>query len=103
MFIKEIASQDEISAFEKRPLNPLTNYHNSSIFESEHVSQALDDYVRSTQRALEIGVHRGTGRIMVKVVSKEDGKFIREIPSEYSLNLAYKLNEISGALFNEKA
>lgn len=67
----------------------------------ENIANALNQYVKSTQRDLEIQVHKATGNIIVKVLSKEDGKIIREIPPEKMLNLAAKMEEMTGVLFNE--
>jgi flagellar protein FlaG len=67
----------------------------------ENIAQALNQYVKSTQRDLKIQVHEATGNIIVKVLSKEDGKIIREIPPEKMLNLAAKMEEMTGILFNE--
>ena len=103
MVINKIASQGEISIFQNRHVKPDINYQNGSIVEQKQISKALDDYARSNQRTLDIRVHRSTGRIMVKVVSKKDGKLIREIPSEDILNLACKLRKIRGAMFDRKA
>ena len=69
----------------------------------EHIAQAMDSYVQSIQRKLQINVHQGTGELIVKVISKEDGKVIREIPSEELLDLASKMEEMMGVLFNESA
>jgi len=69
----------------------------------ECVAQAMDNYVNSIQRDLKIQVDGDTGDVMVKVISKEDGRVIREIPSEELLNLAAKMEQMTGALFNESA
>ena len=69
----------------------------------ERVAQAMENYVKSTQRNLRIQDHNGTGDIMVKVISKENGQVIREIPPEELLNLAAKMEAMTGALFNENA
>ena len=66
------------------------------------IAQVMEDYVRSTQRSLKIQVHPGTGDFMVKVISEEDGRTIREIPPEEVLNLAARMEEMMGLLFNEK-
>ncbi|MFH1489773.1 MAG: flagellar protein FlaG [Pseudomonadota bacterium] len=68
----------------------------------EQVSEAVKKYADSLQTDLKIQVHEGTGRIMVKVISKEDGRVIREVPSEKLLNLAAKMEALSGLLFDEK-
>ncbi len=67
----------------------------------ENIAKAMDEYVQSIQRDLKIQVHGPTGHLMVKVISKDNGKTIREIPSEEVLNLAAKMEEMAGVLFNE--
>ena len=69
----------------------------------ESIAQAMDNYVRSIQRDLKIRVHNDTGNIVVEVISGEDGKVIRQIPSENLLKLAAKMEEMTGVLFNENA
>lgn len=69
----------------------------------EKIAQAMEDYVNSVQRDLKIQVHKDTGTLMVKIISAEDGKTIREIPPEELLDLAAKMDEMLGALFNGKA
>ena len=70
--------------------------------EIEYVAQAMEKYVNSMQRDLQIQVHQGTGSIMVKVISKETGKVIREVPPEELLNLAARMEQMMGVLFNGK-
>jgi flagellar protein FlaG len=67
----------------------------------ERIAQAMDNYMKSVQTDLEIEVHKGTGDIMVKVLAKDDGRVIREIPPEELLNLAAKMESMTGALLNE--
>ena len=69
----------------------------------EKLAQAMEEYVNSIQRDLKIQVHKDTGSLMVKIISAEDGKTIREIPPEELLNLAAKMDEMMGALFNSEA
>jgi len=69
----------------------------------ERIAQAMDSYVQSIQKDIKIGVHNATGNIMITVISKEDGKVIREIPSREALNLAANMEEMMGILFNGKA
>ena len=69
----------------------------------ERTVQALKNYIESNKRALNISVHEETGAIMVKVISEKDGKVIRELPPEKFLDLAAKIEELVGSLFNERA
>ena len=67
------------------------------------IAQALDNYLQSTQTKLKIEVNSSTGDSVVKVISEEDGKIIREIPPKEMLDLAAKVEEMIGILFNENA
>ena len=51
---------------------------------------------------LKFSVHEATGRTIVKVVDKETDELIREIPPEKLLNLADKMGEMIGILFDKK-
>ena len=67
----------------------------------QRVSELMNDYIQSLQKNIKIQVNNETGDIMVKVISKEDGKVIREIPSEEMLTLAARMEEISGVFFDQ--
>lgn len=66
--------------------------------------------VADTQRNLKImhdknlnfSVHQASGQIMVTVTDETTGEVIREIPSSELLNLAAKLDEMVGILFDQK-
>lgn len=64
------------------------------------IAEAMDNYVKSMDHDLDIRVHEKTGRFMVKVLSHETGKVIREIPPEELLNLASRMEEMAGLLFS---
>ena len=71
------------------------------------VSQALLDAVQHDIRmmrdvGLQFSVHETTGRTVVRVVDKETDRLIREIPPEEFLNLAAKLDEMIGIIFDKK-
>jgi flagellar protein FlaG len=66
------------------------------------IAEAMDSYVQSIQRDLKIQVHEETGNIMVQVTSHESGKVIREIPPKKLLDLAARMEELAGTLFDEK-
>ncbi len=52
---------------------------------------------------LSFSKHEDTGRTMVKVINKDTDELIREIPSEQVLDMAAKLDEMVGILFDTKA
>ena len=69
----------------------------------DRIARALEDYIRLNQRDLKIQVHKATGNLMVKVISAKDGKVIRELPPEELLDLAAKMEEMTGTIFDENA
>ena len=52
--------------------------------------------------ALKFSVHNSSGQTIVTVADKTTGEVIREIPSSEILNLAAKLDEMVGVLFDQK-
>lgn len=66
----------------------------------------LDDLEQDIELIHNIGlkfsIHNSTGRTMVKVINKESGEMIREIPSKKFLDLAAKLEEMIGIIFDKK-
>jgi flagellar protein FlaG len=66
------------------------------------IAETMDSYVQSIQRDLKINVDENTGKIIVKVISRENGKVIREIPPDELLDLAARIEEMTGILFDKK-
>jgi len=62
----------------------------------------LQDYVQSLQRNLEFSLDDSTGKVVVKVVARDSGEVIRQIPSETALELAKSLQDVNSLLFDEK-
>ena len=51
---------------------------------------------------LNFSVHQASGQVMVTVTDETTGEVIREIPSSELLNLAARLDEMVGILFDRK-
>jgi flagellar protein FlaG len=51
---------------------------------------------------LQFSVHKASGRMMITVVDESNGKVIREIPSREILELAAKMDEMVGMIFDKK-
>ena len=66
----------------------------------------LKELARDIETIHSIGLifskHEETGRTVIKVLDKDSNKVIREIPSEDVLNLAAKIDEMIGILFDKK-
>ena len=72
------------------------------------VSTSLLDQVQENIRIMhdvnfQFSVHKATGRTIVKVTDQDSGKLIREIPPEQLLDLAAKIDEMIGILFDKRA
>jgi len=63
----------------------------------------IQDFVQSLQRNLEFSVDDSTGTWVVKVVARDSGEVIRQIPSETALELARSLQDANSLLFDGKA
>ncbi|WP_336076718.1 flagellar protein FlaG [Paenibacillus sp. 203] len=71
----------------------------------EQLIKAIDRAVKALQgptTTLEMSVHEKTHQILVKVLNKDTGELIREIPPEKTLDLVAKMMEIAGILIDEK-
>lgn len=51
---------------------------------------------------LRFSVHKASGKMMVTVIDESTGKVIREIPSSEVLELAAKMDEMVGIIFDQK-
>ncbi|GGD92195.1 flagellar protein FlaG [Paenibacillus nasutitermitis] len=71
----------------------------------EHLIKAIDRAVKllqGPQTTLDISIHEKTHTIMVKVLNKDTGELIREVPPEKTMDLVAKMMEIAGILIDEK-
>lgn len=71
----------------------------------EHLIRIIDKAVKSLQgpqTILDISIHERTHEIMVKVLNKETGELIREVPPEKTLDIVANMMEIAGIIVDEK-
>ncbi|PYE50642.1 flagellar protein FlaG [Paenibacillus barcinonensis] len=71
----------------------------------EQLIRTIENAVKSLQgpqTTLDISIHEKTHEIMVKVLNKDTGELIREIPPEKTLDLVAKMMELAGILVDEK-
>jgi len=71
--------------------------------ELQSAVKEIQDFVQSLQRNLEFSVDDSTGTWIVKVVARDSGEVIRQIPSETALELARSLHDVNSLLFDAKA
>lgn len=71
----------------------------------EQLIRKIEQAVKALQgptTSLEVSIHDKTHTIMVKVLNKETGELIREIPPEKTLDLVAKMMEIAGIIIDER-
>lgn len=70
---------------------------------SEAAMKALINDMEALHRVgLQFSVHEDTGQTVVRVVDKDSGKLIRQIPPQELLDLAAKLEDMMGILFDKQ-
>jgi len=70
---------------------------------SEALMKALNNDMEALHRVgLQFSVHKDTGQTVVRVVDKDTGKLIRQIPPQELLDLAAKLEDMMGILFDKQ-
>jgi flagellar protein FlaG len=71
----------------------------------EQLIKAIEQANKALQgvnTSFEFSIHEGTKEIMVKVLNKDTGQVVREIPSEKILDLVARLWEMSGIMVDER-
>lgn len=68
----------------------------------EEAVKGVNDFFQSARRTLQFSLHGDTGRMVAQIKDEKTGEVIRQIPAEEVLELAKRLDELSGLLFKEK-
>ncbi len=79
-----------------------TNLLKISLEESKKLTEEIERYLSEINISLNFDIDEDTSDIVVKIINKETGKLIRQIPPEELLRLRKKLEELVGVLFNGK-
>jgi len=66
-------------------------------------AEQINKFIQSSSRNLHFSVDQNHNRIIVKVVDKETGEVIRQIPGEETLAIANSLDAPRGVLIQSKA
>jgi flagellar protein FlaG len=94
---------------ESREPAPANEVREASKTEGEKEKVVSEDFLKDLQAEIEslhnVGLkfvkHDTSGKTMIRIVNKDTGSTIREIPSEKLLDLAAKLDEMLGILFDK--
>jgi len=66
-------------------------------------TEQINKFIQSSSRNLQFSVDQTNNRIIVKVLDKETGEVIRQIPGEETLAIANSLDTPKGVLIQSKA
>ncbi|MDQ0192180.1 flagellar protein FlaG [Paenibacillus wynnii] len=86
-------------------LKKLENQGVSVTVGEEQIVKALEKALKALEgpnTALEVSIHKETQTIMVKILNKETGELIREVPPEKTLDLVANMMEIAGIIVDER-
>lgn len=90
--------------YKKEPFEPQPK--KKSPLEAPLSQDTLDEISRDLETLHAVGLnftkHEGTGRTMVRITNRDTEEVIREIPVKQVLDLAAKIEEMVGILFDEK-
>ena len=74
---------------------------------SREAVQAAADYVNKalaeSNRAIEFSIDPDVRTVIVKVIDKQDGSVLRQVPSQEMLNIAKALDQLQGLLVRSRA
>lgn len=102
------AAQNSLApeAEQARPLKGQQSKPHSQVEpERERVVEAIkniQEFVDAAQRGLQFSIDEESGRIVVKVIARQTGEVLRQLPSEEALELARRLQDTGSLLFTEQ-
>ncbi|MBW1975460.1 MAG: flagellar protein FlaG [Deltaproteobacteria bacterium] len=70
--------------------------------ETKKLAEQIEQYLKEVNVRLAFDIDEKTHDIVVKIINKETGELIRQIPPQELLKLRQKLEELVGVLFNGK-
>jgi flagellar protein FlaG len=93
-------------ADQARPLKGQQSKPHSQVEpERERVVEAIkniQEFVDAAQRGLQFSIDEESGRIVVKVIARQTGEVLRQLPSEEALELARRLQDTGSLFFAEQ-
>lgn len=91
----------EATAVQAAPITTIPKLHQTQEQSLQELEKAIQA-IQGPQKSLEISMHEKTHAIMIKVLNKETGDVIREVPSEKILDVVAKMMEFSGILVDKR-
>lgn len=95
--VSQIHNSEELRTEERKGMN-ITVGDEQLIIAIERATKAM----QGINTSFRFSIHEGTNEIMVKVLDKDTGELVREIPSEKVLDMVASLWELSGIFVDER-
>lgn len=100
------SSSSEIASFQTVKELRLAEVQGERIsISDEQLVKAIEKAIKAAEgpiTSFDFSIHKETHQIMVKVLNKETGELIREIPPEKTLDFVAKMWEKAGILIDER-
>jgi flagellar protein FlaG len=104
--VKRDSSADAVTSIQTVREMKTAEYRGEHLAVSdEQLIKAIDRAIKAAEgsaTSLEFSIHDATNQIMVKVLEKDTGRVIREIPPEKMMDMVAKLWEMAGILVDER-
>lgn len=100
-----ITDQNQLKATTASELIKAEESGESLSISEEQVVKAMERAIKAMEgpyTTFDISIHEKTKQLMVKVLNKETGEVIREIPKEKTLDMVAKMMEMAGILIDER-
>ncbi len=68
---------------------------------TKNLTEALNNLFQAFNLELRFSIHEGTREVIARIVNRETGEVIREIPPEKFLDMIAKLRELAGLFIDE--
>ena len=98
-----VRSDKESDSALKLPVKPEEEQKVLPREEIEQVAEFLNESSQLFNILLRFNISEDVDRVIVSVVNRDTDEVIRQIPPEEVVDLAKRLNEMAGVLFNETA
>jgi len=97
--IEEIRAEEELRKSNSQ--NKKTQEKESEKITQEMLDEIADDVETLHSVGLKFSKHKDTDTTMIKVMDRETDELIREIPAENILDMAAKMEEMIGLIFDK--
>jgi flagellar protein FlaG len=74
-----------------------------TVQEAKEIINSISASLETISSGLRFQVDEDSGKVVVKMVDRQSGEVLKQIPSEDALRIAQSLSKLTGVLLNEKA